>query len=89
MEHVDEDKVIYAEYDGRNDLNSWCNYMSFIGRDDSYLNEYEICVTPVTYEDPYCSVELYYSSDYSGDDDLQVSSTLIQQLNNNSKLLLD
>lgn len=74
LEHVDEDTVIYAKYDGSIDkgLNSWCNYMSFIGRDDGYMNEYEICVTPVTYEDPDCSMELQYSSDYSGYDDVQV-----------------
>ena len=77
IEYVDEDKIFYAEYYGHSELPSYCNDMSFVGRDDGYLNEYEICVTPVTYEDPDCSMELRYSSDYSGYDDVQVSAKLI------------
>ncbi|XP_052106438.1 uncharacterized protein LOC127738974 [Mytilus californianus] len=66
IEHVDEDKSITVVYNGPDNLHSWCDYMSFIGRDDGYLNEYEICITPEVYDDPDCAVELTYREDYDG-----------------------
>lgn len=67
LEHVNEDKVVYAEYYGH-DVASWCDYMSFIGRDDDYVNEYKVCVTPEIYEDPDCALELKYSTSILGSD---------------------
>ncbi|VDI09023.1 Hypothetical predicted protein [Mytilus galloprovincialis] len=66
LKHIDEEKTITLLYNGRGDINSWCEDMSFIGRDDGYLNEYEICITPEVYEDPDCAVELTYRESYDG-----------------------
>lgn len=66
LEHVNDDESFIAEYYGKNDLDSWCDYMSFIGRDSGYMNEYEICITPLVYEDPDCAVELTYKERYGG-----------------------
>ncbi|CAC5367512.1 unnamed protein product [Mytilus coruscus] len=66
LEHVNEDETFIAVYNGQNNLHSWCDYMSFSGRDDGYLNEYEICITPEFYEDPDCAVELTYREHYDG-----------------------
>ncbi|XP_063411175.1 uncharacterized protein LOC134694101 isoform X2 [Mytilus trossulus] len=66
IEHINEDKTITIVYNGLDDLDIWCNYMSFIGRDEGYLKEYEICITPEVYEDPDCAVELSYTTEYDG-----------------------
>ncbi|XP_063411185.1 uncharacterized protein LOC134694116 [Mytilus trossulus] len=66
LKHINEDKSITIVYNGLHDIDSWCNYMSFVGRDDGYLNEYEICITPEVYEDPDCAVELSYRESYDG-----------------------
>ncbi|CAG2250079.1 unnamed protein product [Mytilus edulis] len=66
FEMVNEDESIIAEYYGKKDLGSWCDYMSFTGRDSGYRNEYKICITPLVYEDPDCAVELTYRERYSG-----------------------
>ncbi|XP_076084242.1 uncharacterized protein LOC143055003 isoform X1 [Mytilus galloprovincialis] len=66
LKHINEDNSITIVYNGQHDLDSWCNYMSFVGRDDGYLNEYEICITPEVYEDPDCAVELSYRESYDG-----------------------
>lgn len=66
IEHVNENKIAYLEYNGEDELDSWCDQMSFIGWDSEYLNEYKVCVTPEVYKDPRCGIEMYYKNDYSG-----------------------
>ncbi|XP_063411229.1 uncharacterized protein LOC134694127 isoform X4 [Mytilus trossulus] len=57
---VNDEESFIAEYYGKNRLGSWCDYMSFTGRDSGYRNEYKICITPLVYKDPDCAVELTY-----------------------------
>ncbi|XP_076084268.1 uncharacterized protein LOC143055015 isoform X1 [Mytilus galloprovincialis] len=66
LEKVNDDESFIAEYYGKKDLDSWCDHMSFTGRDSGYMNEYEICITPLVYEDPDCAVELTYKERYGG-----------------------
>jgi len=65
LEYIDENDVIYAQYDGGK-LSTWCDDMSFIGRGDEIMDEYELCVTPEYYEDPDCAVEVVYHETYGG-----------------------
>ncbi|XP_063411222.1 uncharacterized protein LOC134694127 isoform X3 [Mytilus trossulus] len=66
LEKVNEDERFIAEYYGEKEIDSWCDYMSFNGRDSGYMNEYKICITPLVYEDPDCAVELTYRKSYDG-----------------------
>ncbi|XP_076095293.1 uncharacterized protein LOC143065768 [Mytilus galloprovincialis] len=63
LENGNDDESFIAEYYGKNDLDSWCDYM-FYGRDSDYRNEYKICITPLVYEDHDCAVELTYKESY-------------------------
>ncbi|XP_061167919.1 uncharacterized protein LOC133176880 [Saccostrea echinata] len=65
LEDVNENLEIYAEYHGK-DVSSWCDYFSFNGRGRKILDEYEICVRPIYFRDPDCSLRLDYKSSYNG-----------------------
>ncbi|XP_062578722.1 uncharacterized protein LOC134240674 [Saccostrea cucullata] len=65
LDDVSENRQIYVEYKGEK-VSTWCDYMSFNGRGYNILDEYEICVTPIYFNDPYCSVRLDYKSSYGG-----------------------
>ncbi|XP_048742686.1 uncharacterized protein LOC125656135 [Ostrea edulis] len=65
FEEVNEDRQIYVEYNGKK-VGFLCDYFSFEGQGKEILDEYEVCVTPIYFQDPDCAVRLDYQTSYGG-----------------------
>ncbi|XP_056000595.1 uncharacterized protein LOC130046519 [Ostrea edulis] len=63
--YLDENDRIYVDYNGK-DVTSHCGDYSFKGKGNEILDEYEVCITPVTFTDPNCAVRLDYETSPGG-----------------------
>jgi hypothetical protein len=64
LKYIDENDWIYVEYNGK-DVSFFCDDISFKGRGNDILDEYEVCVTPLSFYDPDCAVRLDYKDSTS------------------------
>ncbi|XP_056000596.1 uncharacterized protein LOC130046380 [Ostrea edulis] len=65
LEDLDENRQVYVEYNGGY-VGIFCNDISFNGKGDEIMDEYEVCVTPQYFEDPDCAIELEYKASVTG-----------------------
>lgn len=64
-EDLKEDDKRYVRYKGK-DVDSYCDYFRFRGRDDDTSDKYSVCVTPLYFNDSDCAVEIQIKTSLSG-----------------------